>query len=307
MSTIGGDRPVVVGVDGSVGSGRALLWAAREAVRLGAPLLLVDVPPVPIMVTSMYGSVPYVCDDLALDDAARDVLRKAAEEVRQELGDDAPPLHQVVMPGGAAASLVEASSGARLLVVGARGLGGFARLALGSVSSACIHRAISPVAVIGGDHAVAPGSGPIVVGVDDSAGAREALRWAVVEAAAWDVDLVVAHGWETPFAVPPGGFAFTEMRPEDFLAHADRLMDALIAEAEEATGASPKIRRSTVPATAAQAVLETAKNEDASLLVVGSRGRGGFAGALLGSVSQQCAHHADRPFVVVRAGTTDHL
>ena len=120
------------------------------------------------MGTVPYGSVPYVCEPQQLEEASRAVLGEAESRIRRDLGSTAPRMEQVTVAGPATELLVEASSGAQLLVVGARGLGGFARLVLGSTSSGCIHRAEVPVVVVGGNHEPAMGTSPVVVGVDDS-------------------------------------------------------------------------------------------------------------------------------------------
>lgn len=287
---------VVVGVDGSATATNALRWAAREAGRRRVQLRIVSVWSARTVMSAPGWTVPYVCDPALLEKAARSQVDDAAELVRSELVDGTPEIECIVGQGHPAEGLMTAARDASLLVVGRRGLGGLSRLVLGSVSSACLRHSPGPVCVVGDD---AWPMGPVVVGVDGSEGSAAALRWAAAEAARWEVDLVVVHGWETPVPVPPGGLAVTEWSDEAFASHAHELMQTMVDEAFATTGAPPQYVLRAVPTTAAQAIIEEGNSRQAGLLVVGSRGRGGFASLVLGSVSRQCVHHAGRPIVVV--------
>jgi nucleotide-binding universal stress UspA family protein len=134
----------------------------------------------------------------------------------------------------------------------------------------------------------------IVVGVDGSAAAEAALRWATEEARLRGARLHVVHAWAVPASV--GAAPYVNGLGDELRETAELLVDAvvrdLVDDGLQADGEA-------VAGRAAEALLEAAA--DASLLVVGSRGRGGFAGLLLGSVSQQCVHHAACPVVVVHA------
>jgi nucleotide-binding universal stress UspA family protein len=135
----------------------------------------------------------------------------------------------------------------------------------------------------------------IVVGVDGSPPSVAALRWALVEAAAHDAEVVAVSAWEFPF-VPsgPGAGFYVGPTADDLTAEAARHLDEGIAQVD--TGAVT-ITRVTEYGSPARVLLDQA--EDADLLVVGARGHGGFTGLLLGSVSQQCTTHAVCPTVVV--------
>lgn len=147
--------------------------------------------------------------------------------------------------------------------------------------------------------------GSVIVGLDGSAGARAALRWAMAEARLRKTRLRVIHVWtfsdpggagygylgESLDAFPGGGLSNLHRASEDMIEHA---IADLAAEAE-----GVEIEREIVEGTAADVLVGAATERD--LLVVGSRGHGGFAGLLLGSVSQQCAHHARCPVVIVHA------
>lgn len=150
----------------------------------------------------------------------------------------------------------------------------------------------------------------VVVGVDGSAGAHEALRWAAAEARLRDSRLRVVHVWTFGFTgIPGGGYdclggtpgLFAGPGSSDLRRAAEGLLDRAITEiATEADGV--EIERQVVEGGPAEVLVGAAAKGD--LLVVGSRGHGGFAGLLLGSVSQQCAHYASCPVVIVHAAKT---
>ncbi len=133
----------------------------------------------------------------------------------------------------------------------------------------------------------------IVVGVDGSEAAREALRWAVDEARRRDATVEAVYAWHQPFVM---GYEYMgELDLGHFEQEAKEILDAAV-DAVDATGIAA-VERKLVPGSAAGALVEEAKG--AALLVVGSRGRGGFTGLLLGSVSLQVAHHAPCPVVIL--------
>lgn len=135
----------------------------------------------------------------------------------------------------------------------------------------------------------------IVVGVDGSPASRKALAWAVDEAATRDAAVEVVHAWQTPFV---GGYPYVvaSFEPEEFEEGARALVDEMVDDLDTSRLPHP-LAKVVVCDTAARALLDMAKGAD--LLVVGSRGRGGFTGLLLGSVSQQVVTHAPCPVVVV--------
>jgi nucleotide-binding universal stress UspA family protein len=132
----------------------------------------------------------------------------------------------------------------------------------------------------------------IVVGVDGSPVGQKALEWAIDEARRRDAVVEAVHVWHQPFVT-----GYTEMGEFDisnFAAEAEGVLDSAIA-AVDTSGV--KMEQKVLTGGAAPVLVEEAKG--ASLLVVGSRGRGGFKGLLLGSVSQQVAHHAACPVVII--------
>jgi len=142
----------------------------------------------------------------------------------------------------------------------------------------------------------------IVVGIDGSEESRRALAWAAAEARLRDAPLRVVHTWLFPYtAVGPGLDPVLDTQMiEDVRRAAENVVESELAGlGEELAGVD--VERVVVEGAAAPVLIEAA--EGADLLVVGSRGRGGFAGLLLGSVGQQCAHHAPCPLVIVPRAT----
>ena len=142
------------------------------------------------------------------------------------------------------------------------------------------------------------GAARIVVGVDGSPTSRAALRWAVRQAKFTDstVDAVIA--WEIPMVLQSYGWAPVYVEEEgDFGADARKTLDTVISQ-EVGPADSQRVRSLVVNGHPAQALIDAADGAD--LLVVGSRGHGSFAEALIGSVSQHCVHHAPCPVLIVR-------
>ena len=139
----------------------------------------------------------------------------------------------------------------------------------------------------------------VVVGVDGSPGSRKALRWAAAEATARGDDLELVHVWEAPQAYAPLGLGAYPLDPEPIQEVARGLLEGLVAEARD-LAPDVDVRGELVEGAPAQALLDHARTAD--LLVVGSRGIGGFKSLLLGSVSQQVVHHAPCPVVIVPEG-----
>ncbi|HZC30318.1 MAG TPA: universal stress protein [Gaiellaceae bacterium] len=138
----------------------------------------------------------------------------------------------------------------------------------------------------------------IVVGVDGSDGSKPALEWAAAEARTRELPLTAVYAWSAP-ATLYAGLGWVPADTE-VLVDLRKLAERRLAEVCEELGpalADVQVERKVVEGPAANALLAAA--EDADLLVVGTRGHGGFTGLLLGSVSQQCAHHCPCPIVIV--------
>ena len=137
----------------------------------------------------------------------------------------------------------------------------------------------------------------IVVGVDGSPGSIGALSWALSLAADTGAELEAVTAWELSYSWIDGYSPDILRWAEEAQRTATTRLDQAVTAASASTGASVAVTRTVVEGAPAQVLIDMAK--DADLLVVGSRGRGGFAGLLLGSVSQQCVHHARVPVAVV--------
>jgi nucleotide-binding universal stress UspA family protein len=139
----------------------------------------------------------------------------------------------------------------------------------------------------------------VVVGVDGSEGSSAALRWAVDEARLRGATLKVVQAWHVPTVAYGGYLAVPLEGLEDWAKETSAALEEQLAEV---LGDDPGVVvvREVVEAPAAKAVVEAARGAD--LVVVGSRGRGGFSGLLLGSVSAHVAHHAPCPVTIVRQG-----
>jgi nucleotide-binding universal stress UspA family protein len=141
----------------------------------------------------------------------------------------------------------------------------------------------------------------IVVGVDESDGAKEALRFALAEARLRETPLRVIHAWQFGYLGATGiegGLPAVGGELEEFREAATKALEATLREAIP-DEASVEVQRRVAEGAAAAVLVNESRG--AELLVVGSRGHGGFARLLLGSVSQQCAQHAECPVVIVRS------
>ena len=137
----------------------------------------------------------------------------------------------------------------------------------------------------------------IVVGVDGLPGSRTALTWAAAEAAEHGAELVVLNVWEHTLMPPAGSVSVSERFVPD---ESQRTADELVQVIKEELGGEPSVlvQPRVKQGTAAKVLIEESANAD--LLVVGTRGHGGFAGLVLGSVSQHVAAYAQCPVTVVR-------
>ncbi|MEU8158171.1 universal stress protein [Micromonospora sp. NPDC048986] len=284
------NRPVVVGVDGSPSSLVAAEHAARAAVLRSRPLLLVH----GYLHPSGYGVPlnPYDLGVPAPPEEAQQMLERTAAELTGRWTGLAVEVRQVL--GGPAATMIEESRRAELVVVGSRGLGGFTGLLLGSVGAQVAAHAHCPVLVVRPDEQPIPVDGPVLVGVDGSESSRLAAGLGADEARLRDVPLVLVH-------VGPSN---EDRRVPDEIEESQAVYQAeavtLLADASAAVRAAHPdlvVREHPVRADgAAQGLIEASGT--ASLLVVGTRGRAGFAGLLLGSVSQATIQHAHCPVLV---------
>jgi len=281
---------ITVGVDSSAGAAAAIRWALREAELRAWSLTAVLAWDFLDQQSSTIGERfdPNYGEPEAVDALHEIVLAAAGAE-------SASAISPRVICDLAAPALLGASSESDLLVVGARGLGGFHGLLVGSVSQQCLHHATCPVAIV---RAHAHPGGPmerIVVGIDGSDNSHRALRWALDEGRLRRAAVEVVHTWNAPYM---GGYRYDVpmVDPENYEKTANQVLDSAI-DGEDTSGLPVPVERIVTSGGAARVIVETAKG--AELVVVGSRGLGGFKGLLLGSVSQQVTHHAPCPVVVV--------
>ncbi|MDD9370071.1 MAG: universal stress protein [Acidimicrobiales bacterium] len=295
---------IVVGVDGSQHSEVALRWAAREAELRGGGLSALTA----VLVWELFnqrhadGSTRF---DPEYDDTKADAALLATLEDARGAEAAASVVRRTIV-AVPAPGLLEAAKGADLLVVGARGLGGFRGLLLGSVSQQALQHATGPVAVVRSseDPDDASGATPrpgerIVVGVDGSDSSGAATSWAVTEARLRGGALQAVHAWEVPAIYGPVGIGFPydtsglESAARELL---DEVVDGALAVGGGADDA-PVVERIVSPGGPAASILEAAAGAD--LVVIGRRGLGGFQRLLLGSVSEHVARHAPCPVVVM--------
>jgi nucleotide-binding universal stress UspA family protein len=281
MTSAAAGHGILVGYDGSPGSEQALRWAAREAMSRGSALTICQAwdlgfpaPPSP--------------------GAAFDLARQSGEQV---LAQGMQLAHTVVRDcdirpllarGQAAYVLCEHSPAADMVVLGSRGRGGLAGMLLGSVSSQVAAHAAGRAVVVRGHWQAAAGyhPGPVVAGADGSAASAAALAFAFEEAALRDVTLIVVCALaDTPGAL--GGARWIAEQFEQAVAIEEKAHPEVTTLRQVAHGAP----RATLLAAA----------QDAQMLVIGARGRGGLRGMRLGSVSHAVLHHAPCPVGVVHS------
>lgn len=277
-------RPIVVGVDGSAASFTAVRWAAVEAARHHAPLHLVHAIGVPADAVPVLGRLLFDTSGLRkVGDSALDAGRSLVQEIAGPGG--AIVVETFVESSSPVPALVGRSADARLLAVGARGLGAFERVLLGSVGIGLIRHARCPVAVVPGLEESIPrlSHHPVLVGVDGSCGSDLALGMAFDEASTRQVGLIAVTIWSRRDA-PAGAQERASASLEESLA-----------------GFTPKypeveVHRVLAEGSPVQWLLQESGN--AQLIVLGSRGRGGVAGATLGSVSQAVLQESRIPVLV---------
>lgn len=287
---------IVVGVDGSAPSDAALRWAAREAAmrKVDLTLLHVMTPAVDVWGPG-YAMAPLPLNYVeAQEEAGHRILENARRIIDSVIPTgERVQAHSELVFASPVPSLIDATKDAQMVVVGCRGQGAWRRGLFGSVSTGLIHHAHCPVAVIhDAADAQTQSGGPVVVGIDGSPASELATAIAFDEASWRGVDLVAIHAWldtDTP-AIPRSAWPDYQPEAEERLAEriagwGDRYPDVAV-------------QRRVVFDQPARHLLDAA--ESAQLLVVGSHGRGGFAGMLLGSVSSTVVHAVHTPVIVAR-------
>lgn len=281
---------IIVGVDGSPASELAVDWAARDAHLRGIPLTLVHV--LPTIDAAMWLDVPVTEEWLQARDRRSDEILTDATRIANRATNDEVMVATLAVSGNTAATLTDLSKDATMVVVGCRGLGAITGRLLGSVSTGLVHHGHCPIAVF---HDEEHATGPVVVGIDGSPASESAVAIAFDEASRRGVPLVAVHTYSD--AVADDGFAYANWTMVVEQAE-ESLAERLAGWQERYPDVT--VRRVVARDWPTKQLLDQSK--DAQLLVVGSHGRGGFAGLLLGSVSSAVAHAARVPVIIARSG-----
>jgi nucleotide-binding universal stress UspA family protein len=283
---------ILVCVDGSAASDAAVAWATREAITRRLPITLMHaVPPVEIgwPVGQLYTDMPEWQKE-----NAQHVIDQARKTLSANLGkSELPDVHTEMVYSSVVPALIDASEDAWMLVAGSQGLGALGRLLLGSVTTGLMHHAHCPVAVIHSNEGAVPDSNaPVLVGIDGSPASEAATALAFDEAARRGVELVALHAWSDVGVFPMLGMDWRDSEAKGQEILAERLAGW------QSQYPDVRVKRLLFCDLPSRWLLK--ESERAQLVVVGSRGRGGFAGMLLGSVSSHVAQSATVPVIVVR-------
>lgn len=294
---VGATGAVVAGIDGSEADGPVTDWAADEAARLGVPLRLVNVIDPGVQITP-YEVLASGSPSLAERLSTASHLHLDAACARARARHRALDIAVSVPTGRAAAALVRLSNGALRMVVGGPARGHLERLLLGSVALPVVAHAQCPVIVVPtGSTVTTPHH--VVVGVDGSHASSRAVEYALRTAAACGAALTCVLVWNLEVEE---GVVVTEPASEHWSAVERRYLEIGHQTVDPVAANYPGVEVSirVQHGSTATALIQAVADLDADLLVVGSRGRGGFRGLLLGSVSRRVVEQAHGVVAVVR-------
>lgn len=289
------ENSVVVGIDGSAASTGAVAYAANTAATRGIPLVLVTTYTMPAAMFAE-GMVP---PRAVYDELEKECL-PIVEQARASAHKVAPDIEvaHAVVEGNPSQVLIDYSRRAKMIVLGSRGLGGIKGMVLGSVSAAVASHAFCPVVVTREDTDDLDRSGPVVVGIDGSEISAKATEWAFAEASARGTTLIAVHTWMDPqVQAAAAGIALSE---KDWSQLEAQELETLSERLSGFSGRYPDVTvdRVVTRDRAVRALVDHSR--DAQIVVVGSHGRGGFTGMVLGSTSRALLQAAPCPVMVVR-------
>ncbi|MCQ9331979.1 universal stress protein [Corynebacterium phoceense] len=288
---------VVVAVDGSEASKNAVRWAANTAMKRGIPLRIASSYTVPQFLYAE-GMVP---PKELFDDLQAETLEKieAARAVAHEVAPDIKIGHTIA-EGSPIDMLLEMSHDVTMVVMGSRGMGGLSGMVMGSVSASVVSHASCPVVVVREDNQVTESTkyGPVVVGVDGSEVSQKATHYAFAEAAARGAELIAVHTWmDMQVQASLAGLSAAQAEWAEVEKEQGALLTERLAEFQAEYPDVP-VKKVIARDRPVRALADAAAG--AQLLVVGSHGRGGFKGMLLGSTSRALLQNAPCPMMVVR-------
>ncbi|WP_024794673.1 universal stress protein [Tomitella biformata] len=288
-----------VGVDGSPDSDRAVEWAARTAAERAWPLQLATAVSVPSMFYMEPSPAVFIEGELA---RVADQQLRRAETIARRVGGPELEIGYMQQIAGAAELLLDASADARTVVLGTRGHGEVTGMLVGSVARAVVGHAQCPAVVIPRPEADSPKpeemSGlPVVVGVDGSAASEAAVEMAFGEASARGVPLVAISVWSDATVHPALGSTPEGPQWSRVQVMEEQVLSERLAGYREIYIDVP-VRTLVERENPVRMLAEQSRR--AQLVVVGTRGRGGFRGLLLGSTSHAMLQHTRCPLMVVR-------
>lgn len=297
-------KPILIGYDGSEASKRALRWALEEADRWKVDVTVLNAE-FPDLVHNGTGMAYY---DPAVDprlDRGDELLSEAA--ALAETWAPGVKVNRLLATTGPAIALLDSMDDASMVVVGSRGHNALHKFLIGSTSLHVATHGSVPVVVLREYETTddGPEAGRVVVGVDASGSSSEALRCAFEEAQLRGAGLTAIRAWHSDYLEARGPRVGAMPVPLNTDLIVEEETADLAREVHEWAAKFPEVdvRQRAVPGRAADVLVEEARGAD--LLVIGSRGRGGFRSLLLGSVGHAVIRHATGPVMIVRPHSSD--
>jgi nucleotide-binding universal stress UspA family protein len=283
-------NPIIVGADGSRHSVRAVEWAADEAALRGSELRIVHATAPWLYEENVDPRLVSVREWLLA--GAQEIIGAAVEAARARAGGLA--VDGEIAPGGAARALLERARDASVIVLGSHGVGTVAGLLLGSTALQVVAHTPVPAVVV--RHVEPVMRQEIAVGVDGPSPDEPALAFAFEEAGLRRARLRAVHVWSDPGTTGFGAMTPLVYNPESVAEERTRRLNETLAPWREK---HPDVQVVTEVVHGRPVRILAGVSARADLLIVGTRGLGGFKGLVLGSVSHGLLHHAHCPLVVI--------